>query len=195
MNQSRTQPQRRGDAGASLPLGGTCHPREAFLLEMMKENLNQARHVENERMMFVTLFAALVGVVLAIVIEFDNQLLSVVTLVMLMLLNFVNLTLTRRWNAVFSRHWALAQRISCYLLEYDSTRENNKGYDDIDADLLRSYPHNNRYFYFDNKADRRGRFYLHTAWLFTAFNVSIFILLGVALVHILSPHAIPALFQ
>ncbi len=177
------------------PGDSACHPREAFLLDMMKENLSQARHVENERMMFVTLFAALVGVVLAIVIELDSQLLSVVTLVMLMLLNIVSLILTHRWNVVFSHHWMLAQRISCFLLEYDSTKENNRKYDDMDAAFLQSYPYKNRYFFFDNKLGGRGRFYIRTAWLFTGFNICIFILLGVALVHILHPNVFAALFR
>ena len=46
---------------------------DEFLLSMMAENLNQARHAENERMMFVTLFAALVGGMLAVASEVKND--------------------------------------------------------------------------------------------------------------------------
>ena len=45
---------------------------QEMLLEYFHENLNHARHVENERMMFITLFTALVGGALGMVAEIDS---------------------------------------------------------------------------------------------------------------------------
>ena len=51
---------------------------QEMLLEYFHENLNHARHVENERMMFITLFTALVGGALGMVAEIDSILTSLV---------------------------------------------------------------------------------------------------------------------
>ena len=80
---------------------------ETFLLAMMNENLNQARHAENERMMFVTLFAALVGGMLAVASEVGNDFFSTIIILLLFVLNTVCSCLTRRWNFVFKTHWSL----------------------------------------------------------------------------------------
>lgn len=161
---------------------------DTFLLEIMKENLNQARHAENERMMFVTLFAALVGGVLAVIADLDSPFFSSVIIMLLMVLNYICKELTERWNNVFKSHWATAKKITSYLAERSLQNGFSPEYEAFTETFLKQYPHLNRYFCFDNSRNHNGRKrYIHTAQLFSLFNICIFILLTLSLVHVNLP--------
>lgn len=158
---------------------------ETFLLEVMKENLNQARHAENERMMFVTLFAALVGGVLSVVADMENTFFASFIIVLLLVLNYVCYELTKRWNNVFKAHWSMAKRISCYLAERSADNGFSPAYEIFTETYLSQYPHLNRYFCFDNSRNYTGkRRYIRTSQLFSLFNICIFILLGMSLLYV-----------
>ena len=163
---------------------------ETFLLAMMNENLNQARHAENERMMFVTLFAALGGGMLAVASEVGNDFFSTIIILLLFVLNTVCSCLTRRWNSVFKTHWSLARRIGCYLADRDQGLP-----DDQNAPAFSMYegetfwknygPRINRFFCFDNHAIHpEQKHYIHTAGLFSLFNGCVYILLGLSLIYV-----------
>ena len=85
----------------------------AHLIEMIKENLNQARHVENERITFVSFLSALIGAALAVVSEMSNLVFSVLLLVAMIGAELLCITLTKRWNKVFQAHWDTAARLAC----------------------------------------------------------------------------------
>lgn len=155
-----------------------------FLLGFLGENLNQARHVENERMMFVTLFAALVGGVLAIVADIiASRFFASVIILLLIALNTLCYVLTKRWNEVFTAHWQTAKRITCYLTELKLGT--GIAPESITDEFVKTYPLINRYFCFDNSMGKaRPQMYIHTAQLFSLFNYCIYVLLLVALVFV-----------
>ncbi|MBR6952079.1 MAG: hypothetical protein IKH56_10205 [Oscillospiraceae bacterium] len=120
--------------------------QESFIQTVMQENLNHARHVENERMSLLVGIAALVAGVLAVgggmlttalqeaserdilvsVLEFATILLILgVTLLVLLLCKRLN----TRWNMTFDRHMFYAR--SCYYLLHRSNFElNDRGLKD-----------------------------------------------------------------
>jgi uncharacterized membrane protein YidH (DUF202 family) len=120
--------------------------QESFIQTAMQENLNHARHVENERMSLLVGIAALVAGVLAVgggmltsamekasdrdilvsALEFATILLILgVTLLVLVLCKRLN----TRWNMTFDRHMFYAR--SCYYLLHRSNFElNDRGLKD-----------------------------------------------------------------
>lgn len=84
-----------------------------FLTEMMKENLNHARHVENERLTFNSIFLALVAGALAFANSFNSEAALFIYIAMTFA-GFLSMLLTARWNNAFSRHIYFAQQ--CYKL-------------------------------------------------------------------------------
>lgn len=79
--------------------------RYEFLNACLSENLEHARHVENERLTFNSIFMAIIAGALA----FDNisdtdKPLNIVILLSLQLLLCITISLTERWNEVFDAH-------------------------------------------------------------------------------------------
>ena len=145
-----------------------------FLIECMKENLNQARHVENERMLFVTLFAALAGGALAIISSMDiAPIIKQVIILLLILLNAMCLRLTIRWNDVFSAHWVKAEEIYLLILSQHYT----------DCQIPQ-----NKYYHFDNiKYEKKGvMIYIHTGTMFKMVNYILLLLLIAVFVYSLT---------
>ncbi len=136
---------------------------DEFLWELLKENLNHARHVENERITFVTLFTALVGGSFAILSTADPisnhywRVLIIATLLPLLFLNILSLALTRRWNHTYDKHMDRARQIYKQLAHMDKTVK------DTDSRLDEFYP-----LCFN---DQRGR--IHTTSYFTIFLIFI----------------------
>lgn len=83
----------------------------SFLTNCMTENLNHARHAENERLTFNSIFLALVAGALAFADAFTAQI-SFFIYLALTLAGFLSMLLTARWNNTFSRHIYYAQ--CCY---------------------------------------------------------------------------------
>lgn len=156
------------------------HSNEAFLLECMKENLAHARHVEDERMMFNSLFAALVGGTLAVISQLNNTAVIGIMIGLLMLLNILCFFLTKRWNIVFKSHYALAKSIYMQFFTQGAEDASNSSTQQI-----------NRYYLFNNRPEQKsGGFYIGTGKYFLLYNAVIFILLICALVYFLSSFAI-----
>jgi len=90
-----------------------------LLQNCMNENLNHARHVENERLSFLQAYLVLVGIVGALI---TNDTLHEKNWVLLLLIFLVFISgvfaiaLTMRWNKVFEAHRTCA--IDCYLKLY-----------------------------------------------------------------------------
>ena len=84
-----------------------------FLQNCMIENLNHARHAENERLTFNSIFLALVAGALAFASAFPSEIAFFIYLA-ITLTGFLSMLLTARWNNTFSRHIYFAQQ--CYKL-------------------------------------------------------------------------------
>ena len=117
--------------------------QEAFIQTAMQENLNHARHVENERMSLLVGIAALVAGVLSIGGSMLTQALSdaaehqglisymeLATVFLILSVTLVVLVLARRlntrWNMTFDRHMFYA-RSSYYLLHRSNFELNDRG--------------------------------------------------------------------
>lgn len=142
----------------------TSPNRIPILLEAFKENLAHARHVENERMTFVSIFLVSMGMLL----EFSatsglgrGQKLTLAAL--LLLLNLICTMLLIRWNSVYKGHTDIAKKMMA----------------ELDAELDEGAFDANRLYFSDNQAEvnrRRGKpkdhkgFYVKTATYFYLFN-------------------------
>ncbi len=84
-----------------------------FITTCMTENLEHARHVENERLTFNSIFLALVAGSMALAGTL-NPVMTFGMYLFLTIAGFLSIVLTARWNNAFSRHMFYAQR--CYVL-------------------------------------------------------------------------------
>ena len=82
-----------------------------FLSFCMEQNLEHARHVENERLTFNTIYLALVAAGLAVAESLDSRL-RFALFAFLTFMGALSMLLTARWNNAFSRHLYYAQQ--CY---------------------------------------------------------------------------------
>lgn len=89
-----------------------------FVLSMLQENLQHARHVENERITYHAFFAALVAGTLALIAglcntsELVNLFISICICFFLIVLSYITLQLCGRWSNAFERHLEYAK--GCY---------------------------------------------------------------------------------
>lgn len=84
-----------------------------FVSQCMTENLEHARHVENERLTFNSIFLALAAGALAFAGAF-NSFIAFCIYFSLTMAGFLSMILTARWNNAFNRHLYYAQQ--CYKL-------------------------------------------------------------------------------
>ena len=89
-----------------LRAGDLSDDQIAFLSTCMEENLEHARHVENERLTFNSIFMALVAGVLAFVysIDTDYRIFAISVILLLIVVGFIAMQLTKRWDNTFDRH-------------------------------------------------------------------------------------------
>lgn len=156
----------------------------AQLIEMIKENLNQARHVENERITFVSFLSALIGAALAVVSEMSNFVFSALLLVVMIGAELLCITLTKRWNKVFQGHWDTAARLAWCVQECgEGELIDCAAQQSVD---LKSYEHLNALFLFDNaRRNPHSKHYVSTRRLFNLFNYGLLFLLLCALGYVL----------
>lgn len=104
--------------------------QRAFLMTCFEQNLEHARHVENERLTFNSIYMALVGGVLAFVYstEVKYVLFSVGVTGLLIITGFIAMLLTKRWDNTFDRHIEYAK--DCYRLVHESLFPDNLDEDD-----------------------------------------------------------------
>ena len=134
-----------------------------FLISCMSENLNQARHVENERMMFVTILTALIGGVIAVLSQVTDTVIAVTLLLALISLDIICIILVKRWNKTFSEHLRVAREIYLQMLYPQFSELQIKCFNNIDAI--------NKFYYFDNKLNTKyQKVYVRTNMLFDLYN-------------------------
>ena len=152
-----------------------------MLLECFHENLTQARHVENERMMFVTLFTALVGGAFGMLSNIESAATNLIVLLILLMLNVVCLMMTERWSDVFDAHMLTAQRLYLRLCAAPGDDLTQAGA--LCEQRILHHPDINKLYIFNQskyQKEQKGRRwlpYIRTRTWFRLFNVLLMALL------------------
>ena len=98
----------------------------AYLQHCVSENLNHARHVENERLTFTSIYIAMVIGAVAVVFGLENNWVAFTVSASLTLFGIMALKLNARWQGVFDEHMHKAE---------ECQRLWRHGLDGEDADL------------------------------------------------------------
>ncbi len=107
-----------------------------FLTTCMVENLNHARHVENERITFNSIYMAVVAGSLAFIFSMQHSWLPAILSLALIVLGLVAMLLTRRWNNTFKRHLTFAKMNYLMLHEDLFPEAADEDYDNKDLEDL-----------------------------------------------------------
>lgn len=75
-----------------------------YLQHCVSENLNHARHVENERLTFTSIYIAMVIGAVAVVFGLENNIIAAIVSALLAAFGFVAAQLNDRWQGVFDDH-------------------------------------------------------------------------------------------
>jgi len=148
---------------------------------MFSENLEHARHVENERITFISFYSAFVGVVIAFIPELENLILKLTLLTVVLFGQLLCRALVKRWNEVFKGHLQKAEKMA-YLLQHLPQKEYFLP-EELDVKIPDEYDGTNRLYYFKNDLGKKR--YLRTAQLFDIFNVGLILLIIVMYAYVL----------
>lgn len=102
----------------------------------MITNLEHARHVENERLSFNSIYIAVVAGFFALAFDFSNPLLTTFFIGILLVISTIGFLFTKRWSDVFAEHSYKAQQLA--LLLYGAEQPNE------DEEII------NKYYYFNH---------------------------------------------
>ena len=75
-----------------------------YLQHCVTENLNHARHVENERLTFTSIYIAMVIGAVAAVFAMDERTVAIIVAGFLMVFGLMAMLLNMRWQGVFDDH-------------------------------------------------------------------------------------------
>ena len=78
----------------------------SYLQQCFIENLNHARHVENERLTFTSIYIAMVIGAVAVVFGLENNWVAFIVALLLTVFAVMALLLNFRWQSVFDKHKA-----------------------------------------------------------------------------------------
>lgn len=81
----------------------------AYLQHCVSENLNHARHVENERLTFTSIYVAMVLGAVAVVFGLDDRGIAILLAMLLALFGLLSALLNMRWQGVFDDHIHMAE--------------------------------------------------------------------------------------
>ena len=85
-----------------------------FLMSSFTENLNHARHVENERLTFNSIYMAIIAGALAVAVSIGREyrILTIGIVALLKIIVLIAMALTKKWDNTFDRHIEYAK--NCY---------------------------------------------------------------------------------
>jgi len=156
--------------------------KQRFLFECMKENLVHARHVENERLTFISLLLVSTSMILNFSTSIGSPAIKLLLGLMLVCFNVICTKLLGRWNDVFNGHTANARKIM---------NELQVAYEGAEPQGLPSEGKlgaDNRLYYFENTLGKKRKgFYGSTKTLFYFFNVIVYIVLLIFFLNVLFP--------
>ena len=79
-----------------------------YLKHCISENLNHARHVENERLTFTSIYTAIVVGSVAVLFALDDSTVALCLAIFLAAVSILAMLLNGRWQEVFDKHMAQA---------------------------------------------------------------------------------------
>lgn len=88
---------------------------EETLVNIMLSNLEHARHVENERLSFNSIYIAVVAGFFALAFDFEKPVLTLFFIGILLFISLVGFLFTKRWTDVFEGHMDKAKEIAAML--------------------------------------------------------------------------------
>ena len=89
----------------------TCDPNTMdYLKHCVSENLGHARHVENERLTFTSIYIATVIGAVAVIFGLDDRRIAVIVSAVLALFGLMAMLLNMRWQGVFDDHMHMAEQ-------------------------------------------------------------------------------------
>ncbi len=146
-----------------------------FITNFIDQNLEHARHVENERLVLVSMYGAMVAGVMTFSYSIKNKEIALALTGALLFLSLPTMLLTCRWNTVFKNHMKCAEDayklLQCLLF----TRE------DLGEDCLskecRDWLSTCIFFRFHHTDQNEGRGLRRTHRLFIIFEVIIILIL------------------
>ncbi len=112
-----------------------------ILIELLLTNLEHARHVENERLSFNSIYIAVVAGFFALAFDFGNPLLTMFFIGILLIISLIGFLFTKRWSDVFAGHTEKAKQIALLLYGEEEARCGEDG--EIEPLL-------NKYYYFEH---------------------------------------------
>lgn len=102
-----------------MPDGPKTDPRTGQRIDYLKlcftENLNHARHVENERLTFTALYIAMLIGGVAVIFDTDDAVAAGVLAAALTVLALLSVLLNHRWQGVFDAHQEAAKKAQIQL--------------------------------------------------------------------------------
>jgi len=129
----------------------------SFLVTCMEQNMEHARHVENERITFLSLYLVGVGLLLAIIFDIvfsaltQHLPIALFMAITLLALNFVSIRLLKRWNKVFKGHNDTAKRL-CAIIDNSFDKIDSKSLYEIHKNNVSN---ENFYYYFNNRLTKK----------------------------------------
>ena len=122
-----------------------CNLSESTLVELLSQNIEHARHVENERLSFNSIYIAVVAGFFALVIDFEHPLLTIFFIGILLFISIVGLLFTKRWTDVFEEHMDRAKMIAQQLYGDEELDEEDQKYHEDPI---------NKYYHFKHSYER-----------------------------------------
>lgn len=125
----------------------------SFIQECMKENLNHARHIENERHNFLSLHLVVVGLFMGAILSPDTSpWISLILSSVLLMFSNIMAELFRRWDRVYNAHMDTAKRLA-RMIDNDCQQLDEPKFCPLDEDTTPGH-HPNFFYYFDNNAGK-----------------------------------------
>ncbi|MBQ8975597.1 MAG: hypothetical protein IJ072_07765 [Oscillospiraceae bacterium] len=152
-----------------------------FLVACMQENLEHARHVENERLTFMSIYMAVVAGALAFVNE-QPHIIRIGLTLLLIAVGIITLVLTKRWKDVFNELMNNAR--ICYNIAFNTLFNVTKeDFDELGTGWDTARFKNSLYsFDFKRKTMILGK-RVKTDKVIFAFNLTILLLLIATLIY------------
>lgn len=149
--------------------------QKSFIINFIDQNLEHARHVENERLVLVSMYVAMVIGVMTFSYSIKNKEIALFLTGALLFLALSTLALTFRWNTVFKNHMKCAEDayelLQCLLFTGEDLEE------DCLSRECRDYLSTCAFFRFHHTDQNEGCGFLRTHCLFIIFEVIIILIL------------------
>lgn len=146
-----------------------------FIINFINQNLEHARHVENERLVLVSMYVAMVAGVMTFSYSIDKNEVALALTRALFFLSVPTMLLTYRWNTVFKNHLKCAEdayKLLQYLLFAGKDLK-----EDCLSQECREILSSCVFFRFYHTAQDEGRGLRRTHCLFIIFEIIIILIL------------------